>query len=75
MKLEDLLIEQIIGLNLKVLCNDGELHNISFFDFMRCENPLVSLKYDKSTEKAPKEIEVHIKCNNYSVGIDIEDNG
>lgn len=77
MELEDLLIEQIVSLKLKVLCNDRKIHNVSFFDFIRCEEQSISIKQDK-LEKNPKnnkrEIEVCIKCNGYSVGIDIENN-
>lgn len=74
--MDDLKIKNILGVDIKCLCNDGEIHTVSFLNIKNCGDSTMSIKSDDNKMvQVPREIDIHIKCKGYDVGIDMKDNG
>ena len=67
--MDNLIIEQVLGVEFSVLCNDGEVHTISLLDLINNKNSSMSVvKDDMAVPRCI--IDIHLECDGYSWVID-----
>jgi hypothetical protein len=64
-----IIIEEILGVNLKVLCDDGKVHTVSLYGLMNNKNSNMTIDDEFGRDPEIK-IDLHLECDSYMLGVD-----
>lgn len=72
MKYEDITVEKILGVDIKLLCNDGQERTISISDLLNVTKSDISISKDWSTPKF--KLVLDLQCDNVCWSIKEDEN-
>lgn len=69
--MENLIVEKVLEIEIKVSCNDGKMHTIGFANLTNTEDTIIDIEKDAINNNTTRcTIDFHLKCDSYDGMVD-----